>query len=193
MKNRLNSYSYVRMISHFYFNFAKLSTFFAILALTALLPACGGGGGGDDFVGAGNVSIRVSPGTIDVGDRLQVTIEVTEVNEDGVILKFQYPRGLSYVPNSAFLIVDGEELDVGPTINQSIDDETFLVFFFSNEIFGDNDRGDLEFQLRGDDEADGEIGVDIDVDNPLVGNDIEFQITAPEFQAEDKVTVEVSV
>jgi hypothetical protein len=169
---------------------------FGILALFALplLTACGGGGGGDDedFAGAGNASMRVTPTTIDIGDRAQIRIEISQINEDGIIVKIRMPEGIRYVPDTAQLLVDGDETDLTPDRDVLVDDDVFVVFFLEQEDFDDDFRGVLELQIKGLEKvSSGDIEVDIDVDDPLIPNDIEFDPEEPEFQAEDSVTISV--
>lgn len=160
----------------------------------ALMASCGGGGGGggDEFIGAAEVNINASPNEIDTGDRTQLSIRIRQVHENGIALKVRYPVGLTYVPASAVLSVDGIELDATPTVNTTVDTAVYLVFYFSQSVFGDEIEGTLSLQLEGAGEiTDGQIEVDPDVDDPDKPNSSEFDSAAPEFGAEDMVDIKV--
>jgi hypothetical protein len=163
------------------------------LSLAALgLCSCGGGGGSDSFVGAGRVMISSSPSHVDVGDRTLVTVDLSDINDDGVILKVRFPAALTYVKNTAFLEVDDLEKDIGPDINIDTDNVVFLVFFFRRSEFAEQNQGTLSFQLEGVTAVqDGEISVDIDVDDALIDNAVEFDPENPEFQVEDATGIRV--
>lgn len=166
---------------------------FVFIGLT--LFNCGGGSGdGDTFVGAGRVSLQTQPSTIDVGDRTLVSASISNVNDDGIMVKFRIPAGLVYVLNTAFLEVDDREIDIGPDVNVEVDSENFvyIVFFLSQSIFGEQNRGVLTLQLEGvDSVGNGQVAVDIDVDDPLINNPGEFDAQSPEFQVEDEVDIKV--
>jgi hypothetical protein len=168
----------------------------------ATLTGCGGGGGGggDSFFGAANVSVRATPSRIDSGDRTQVTMELSDVHENGIAVKIRFPAGLRYVQASSFLMVDEKEIDVTPTINQTVESEdlTYLVFYLSQAQFRRSSReyngepGTLIIQLEGRKAVlDGEIEVDPDVDDPDEDNQVEFDITNPEFVSEGSASIEV--
>lgn len=156
--------------------------------LLIFLTSCGGGGsdgGGSGFVGAAQVSLKASPKTIDTGDRTEVRISVSDVNESGIALKIRFPSSLAYVPSSALLIVDGDEKDATPTVNASKDDDIYLVFYFSQDDFGADAEGEVVVLLEGvSSEAAGFIEVDADVDDPAIDNASEFSLEEPEFVAE---------
>ena len=161
----------------------------------ALLTGCGGGGGGgDDFIGAARLGVSLNPSVIDTGDHVKVSVHVSNVHEDGIALKVRYASGLNYVLGTAFLSVDEHEIDVGPKVNavSTADEYTYLVFYFTQSMFGEDEEGTLEFELEGTGEIlDGRLEVDADVDDPLIDNDTEFNIEAPEFLAEDEAKIEV--
>jgi hypothetical protein len=54
-----------------------------------------------------------------------------EVHENGIILKFRYPQGLVYVPNSGAVIIEQDETPIKPRFNVVNRDEesVYLVFF----------------------------------------------------------------
>ncbi|MDZ4785680.1 MAG: hypothetical protein SGJ02_06360 [bacterium] len=155
------------------------------IAISLCLIACGGGGSGDSFVGAGNVSVKVSPDEIDTGDRVLVTVEFNEAHPDGVTIKLRYSDGFAYIPDTSILTVDGDELDSSPDANVAADlvQSTYLVYNISRSILGDRNDGKLIFELRGIESTsdNSEIEVDIDV---LEANKI-FSAESPEFSAQD--------
>ena len=160
-----------------------------------MLAGCGGGGGdGSDFIGAAQARIEVNPQTIDTGDHIRVTVRISSVHQDGIALKIRFPSGLAYVPSTAFLTVDQHEIDESPEVDvtSETDSKSYLVFYFTQAIFGEGETGELEIELEGVSEiADGRVEVDADVDDPLISNDTEFDIEAPEFLAEDEAKIEV--
>jgi hypothetical protein len=164
-----------------------------VFGSTLALTSCGGGGGGSDFFGAGVVSIAISPSDIDVGDQARVRVQVSEANEDGIILKVRFPDGLRYVPNSSvFEPNDQSEVDFAPDVNVTTDGDVYLVFFMNDDEFGTKHSGELQFQLEGISEVDdGRVEVDIDVDDLEIPNQNEFNVEDPEFQEEDSSRVDV--
>jgi hypothetical protein len=175
----------------------------ASLATTSLL-GCGGGGGDDsgDFSGAANVSMSVTPSNLDSGDRTVVRVEVSDVHENGIALKFRYPAGLVYVPNSGTIIVDEKETSIKPRVNAvTADDESvYLVFYLPQKLFRRSGQqyagepGTVELQLVGKLAVqDGLVEVDADVDDPGVADTLEFNISKPEFLAEDQQSITVQV
>jgi hypothetical protein len=78
-------------------------------------------------------------------------------------------------------------------VNEQKDNTRYLVFFLDQDLFGDDGRGTLTFQLKGSDKlTEGRIEVDADVNDPLVNDNNEFSVSNPEFGAEDDVTVDVT-
>ncbi|MBX7145399.1 MAG: hypothetical protein K1X79_13185 [Oligoflexia bacterium] len=175
---------------------SRLGTFILISTLACMpLQGCGGGGGGDGggFIGAATLSVQAEPHTIDTGDRTQVTIQIRDIHPNGILLKVRFPKGLAYVPNTSFLEVDDNQVDVGPDKNVTKDSKTFLVFFLDPSDFTPEESGSLTFQLVGNEAVtDGLLEVDADVNDPLVNDDNEFSANTPEFGAEDSVDVEVT-
>jgi hypothetical protein len=157
-------------------------------ALLVGLAACGGGSsGGDDFIGAGRVSLEVSPTTIDVGDRMLATVRLEDAIEDGVQLKVRFPNGLGYVPESGSLSnsTQRERDSIDPDVNVETAGVVYLVFFLDTAVLDENGDGDIQFQLVGRDRVlEGQVAVDVDVDDPLIDNEIEFDLERPEFQVE---------
>jgi hypothetical protein len=186
-------------------NISSISTFLVLTTAGLLsgLTGCGGGGGGSDtgsFFGAANVNVRATPSRIDSGDRTQVSIELSDVHENGIAVKVRFPAGLRYVPGSSFLLVDEKKIDVDPTIIQTDESEdlTYVVTYLSQNQFRrsseeyNGESGTLLIQLEGRKSViNGEIEADPDVDDPDEGNDVEFDISNPEFVAESSASIEV--
>lgn len=173
----------------------KSCCFIVASFLLSALSSCGGGGGGGggSFIGAANVSVTTSPSRIDTGDRSEVRIEVSDVHENGIFLKVRVPKQVSYVLNSALLELDNQTADIGPQKNATKDSHTFIVFIFTQEQFGTDNRGTVVFQIAGDSAIeDALVEVDADVNDPLVKDDTEFDISSPEFGAESDASIEVT-
>lgn len=171
---------------------------------TTIMCGCGGGGGDDssDFSGAANVSMSVNPSTLDSGDRALVSVEVSDVHANGIALKFRYPNGLAYVPKSGALFVDEKKVTIKPVVTAVSADEAsvYLVYYLPQKLFRRasqqyaGEPGTVEFQLVGKTAVnDGLIEVDADVDDPTVSNTTEFNISKPEFLAEDQQSISVQV
>lgn len=163
-----------------------------LLAITILTSCGGGGGGGEDFVGAAVVRLQISPTSIDTADRMLLKVDVREVNENGIALKFKFPVGLKYVTSSSTLSYDDVVIDISPAVNDAKDNFRYLVYYISQSSFSKNKTGTVELFLEGVTRViDGDVEVDADVDNPLQPNDSEFNVNNPEFAAEDSITVNV--
>ena len=164
----------------------------ALLALT--LPACGsGGGGGDSFIGAATVNVRTSPNRIDTGDRTLVNIDVSDMHEDGILLKVRFPSALAYVPGTAFLEINGNETDISPDKNVADSNRRFLVFFLDRSDIDENQTGKVIFQLVGNNTvSEGNIEVDADVNDSLIADEDEFSASSPEFGEESSASIEVT-
>ncbi|MCB0319564.1 MAG: hypothetical protein KDD60_01480 [Bdellovibrionales bacterium] len=158
------------------------------------LPACGGGGGGDDgFAGSGRIGVSVEPGNIDVGDRTRVRVDIFDVNEDGIIIKVLVPDALEYVEETGVLEVDGDDTELEPDVlAPGDDDDQYIVFFLSEDLFNSDGHGVLEFEMQAMNSINnGEISVDIDVDNPAIKNPGEFDPSNPQFQEEDSASIQI--
>jgi hypothetical protein len=161
------------------------------------ISSCGSGGSDDntdsDFLGAARVSLSISPGKVDTGDRIQVNIEMSDIHPDGILLKVKYTTALRFVPESAKFIANNKNNATSPLFDlDNDDDEHFLVFVVRQNSFGTPKQGRLNFELQGVEETErAAIEIDPDVDNPLIANADEFNIEEPEFTAEDNSSVEV--
>ncbi len=124
---------------------------------------------------------------------MQISTEIESVHENGILLKFKIPASLEYVTGSSTLEIDSDPQDATPAVNEQKDNTRYLVFFLDQDLFGDDGRGTLTFQLKGSDKlTEGRIEVDADVNDPLVNDNNEFSVSNPEFGAEDDVTVDVT-
>lgn len=163
--------------------------------LAIVLSGCGGGGGGGGgYVGAALVSIDASPTRIDPGDRTELTINLSEVDDNGIALKIRFPIALKYVSDSTTLEVDGldDPISLTPNITTRADDFRYVVYFMRRSRFGESNQATMKLQLEGVEEAsDVVVGVDPDVDDPNISNGAEFDASNPEFGAEDQVTIQV--
>jgi hypothetical protein len=170
---------------------------------TSALFGCGGGGGGgsdSSYSGSADVQVRTTPSRIDSGDRTEVSIEVSNVNPNGIALKIRYPSGLQYVPSSAAILIDDKQAKISPTVNtpSPTDPETYLVFYLKQRQFrpaGQDYTGQtatVALQLVGVSAVNaGEVQVDPDVDDHAVSNDVEFNINHPQFVAESSASITV--
>lgn len=175
-----------------------------LVAAALLVSACGGGGGGGgSFAGAARITLRASPNSIDTGDRTQVSINISDVIDSGVVLKIRYPNKLSYAPNTARLKVDSEDVytNLEPNFAQERNDSKYLVFMLPRDLFGDfsqdeeirSEPATLTLQLVGNARLrDGRIEADADVNDLQVPDNEEFDINNPKFEAESEATIEVT-
>jgi hypothetical protein len=172
----------------------RLSALICVLfTVTFGLVGCGGGGGGGgEFFGPAEVSLRANPESFFIGDRTLLTAELSQVNDDGVVLVYRFPTALSYVPNSAKLVLGDTEVSVTPLLNQAKDENVYLVFVFPQSSFSEDAAGNLQLQLQGIEKKESaEIELDPSIRNLLVPNDQQFDINNPVFGTDISVTVEV--
>ena len=165
-------------------------TYFFILITSS---SCGGGGGGNSYIGAAIVNVDTQPTKIDPGNRTFVKIGISDIHPNGILLKIRFPVGLKYATQTASLNVDGKKSVVNPIYNlKSSDEFIYLVFVFSQEIFGKSNLGTLNLQLEGVSEIkDGKIEVDPDVDDPTIPNNMEFTVANPTFSSEAETKIKV--
>lgn len=150
-------------------------------------------------MGAANVGLSVSPSHIDSGDRTEVAITLSNVIKDGLALKVRFPDALKYVRSSALLLIGDKEIDITPKFNgPGQDSDRYLVFYISQSAFRKNgqdyngESGTVVLQLEGiESVTDGMVEVDPDVDDPLQPNDSEFNVEAPQFDAEATAPISV--
>lgn len=167
------------------------------LGLLLVLSSCGGGGGGgsDDQVYPATIAIDTDPGTIDSGDITFTHIDIYDVAPGGVVLKIKFPIALTYQTGSSIVEVDGVRYDTSPDFHESNTTDTYLVYIYRREDFGDSNYARLTIQLKGRDattDATGKIQVDADFNDPLVSTADKFSITDPQFDADDEVSITIS-
>jgi hypothetical protein len=171
------------------------NTFLKLFLLTLCITAssCGSSDDGDDFVGAAEISIRVSPSDFDTGDRTEVRINISNASDTGIAVKVFYSNLLEYVPASAYLNADGIKNNITPLYNESDGNEgTYLVFFIAIADLDNSDAGEITFQLSALDLIEkSEIQVDADIDDPLIANNIEFDPLDPKFASETSASISV--
>lgn len=163
---------------------------FIVLALFA--AGCGGGGDGGDG-GPANVDISAFPEKLDAGDLTNVKITISDVNEDGIMLKIRTPLGLDYVNDTGYLKVDDVLINLDPDFYQADSKFNYLVYFLPRNYFGESNYGELTVQYQGSGAIPaGTIDVDADLDNPAVSHGKQFTVSAPNFTAVDKQKIVVS-
>lgn len=166
---------------------------------TALfLLGCGGSGGSSDsdFVGAAESKLTIAPNTIDTGDRALARIELSNVYQDGIMLKVRYPLGLRFISGSTLLGLTKDDKDareVAPTIIGAAKDQNYLIYFINPKSSRkDDQKYYLSFEFEGTQKIrDGEIEIDADIDDPNIVNTLEFTLADPEFLAESSATINV--
>jgi len=169
----------------------KVTKLFAVSILTTLMACGGGGGGSPDYTGAGNVTLRVSQEQIDTGDRTKVTVSFDELHPDGVILKLRYASGLEYIGDTSLWKVGGKNIDASPDYELAADiaQETYLVYELSRETLGNNNSGELVFELRGIEETSQNSVIEVDLD--VLEEGAIFTSDSPEFSTEYSTNLRV--
>ncbi len=165
------------------FSIKNLRAALYLFLLTSCLVACGGGGGGggvsDDL--AATVEVAASPGVIDTGDRTTVTVYIDNVNQDGVAVKVRFPSGLRYILGTSSVEINGDTFAVAPTSNVSDEKNSYLVYYFSKNLFEDF-SGYLVFKLLAISKVtSGAVEVDADLNDPAIDDQDEFQVATPNF------------
>ena len=169
---------------------------FSLLCLSMLL-GCGvggggGGGGGNDYEDPAHVSLRVDPREIDSGDQLTVTVDVFDVNPDGIMLKIRTPKGLDYIVDSSSFEESDTSRSIDPTTRKSNADYNYVIYFLDRDLFGKDNHGKLSVKFLGTAEVkDGKVEVDPDRNNTQVIDTREFSVSDPRFSAEDSEDVKV--
>ena len=183
-----------------------LSSIVIPVALSLMTVGCGtggGGGGGDNFIGAAEINLTASPNSIDTKDRTQVKVRIAKVIDTGILLKIRFPSKLTYAVNTSMIQLQSE--DQGrpsePSFSGSNNDYSYLVYFMPRSAFGDlpqtsedtSEPATLTFELIGNGRiSDGKIEADADVNDPTIDDSVEFDVTAPAFEAETDASIEVS-
>ena len=167
-----------------------------VIFLVAL--GCGmGGGGSDEQVDVGtpappNLNLNLTPDLIDAGDRTNVRALLSDIQLDAFVLKIRYPKTIKYVSNSAFAKVGDRTFDLGPSVEDSDDTNTYLVFFLTRDQFLEQSEGTVNLQLQAI-TSPGAVLVegDIDIDDPATSNSTEFDVADPKFDAIDDEPLQV--
>ena len=148
----------------------------------------GGGGGGSSPNYAGSLSFNVERSVIDPGDKNRVTVEISDLNPSGAILKFRYPTALRYVANSASLFPGSDsEVGIAPFDETTLDGSRYLIFFlYPSSAIGDTYIS-LEFDLKAV-KSNPEAFVEVDLDNNdnTVPDSLEFRPSDPRFSAVER-------
>ena len=170
----------------------------ALLASTVLAySGCGGGGVGatnDDgeFSGGKVGGFEVRPTRIDSGDRMSIRAEINDVNQSGVIVKFRYPAGLTYIRSTARLESAGDTVEIAPAVSATVGAVKYLVFDFAAESFGRDRRGRISLQLEGVSLVrTGTIAIDADYNDPNRRIGEEFTAESPRFDPARSQSIEV--
>jgi len=168
--------------------------------IALLVCGCGGGGGSSESFTAASISVTAAPESIDTGDRSEIKVHISDIHEDGIVLKVRFPEELSYVDGTSFLDrSDEERIDIDPTfVEPSLDGGwSFVVYLLSREQLGNSSAGDLLLEVRGneptdssDDDDDSPAEVEVDAD--FQGADpVTVELATSEFSAEDSARLEV--
>ncbi|MCB0321025.1 MAG: hypothetical protein KDD60_08875, partial [Bdellovibrionales bacterium] len=189
----------LRKLIHFAISLGFSVQLFSVPLLTGLtvtgLSGCGGGGGGGATYGnPGYVVLDASPRKIDAGDRITVTLHITDIKRNdfpGLIVKVLVPSSMHYVTGSAVLstrddLVENYDPDV-----EDADEASYILFYIDSVDVPANDRSAvIQFVLRGTGSTPkGTIAVDLDVVNQ--DNRDKFDKTNPLFTALDSLEIEV--
>ena len=170
-----------------------------LLGLVTMVVACGfggGGGGGSDSdevnVIPAQVGLNVSPRRLDTGDKTKITVFLTNLNEGGVQLKIRVPTNLDYVRSSSRIKINGEYESLDPNVVTSSTDKTYIVYFLSGNLLGDDNYGELELVLLGSGGvSSGTVELDADLDRPSLPTSERFAVASPQFEATESVGITV--
>lgn len=166
---------------------------FSAIAISTilLLASCGGGGGGGGS-GPANVNLNVDPSKIDAGDNMTVTIDISDVADNGIVLKIRTPVGLDYVTDSGYLTVEDVPLNLDPAFYKTDTKFNYLVYFVDRNLFGDGNSGQFIVTYQGTAAvASGTVDVDTDEINPSLTESQQFKVSDPKFSAEDSQKIVV--
>ena len=175
-------------------NLRPLLRFGFIFASLALLLGCGGGGGGGgtSFPQSADVSISADPSTIDLDDYMQITINISNVNPNGIGLRLMIPDQLRYVKGTSSLTVDGQSTDIEPKVDGLDGSSLYLVYYLKGADFGQDATGEMTLQLKGDGAIDSaQIEVSAVIDDPTIPEAQQFDLKDPEFVPDDSAGVTV--
>jgi len=171
-----------------------LSLIFLSLVLLSASSCGGGGGAGNDFFVAATIDIDAYPESIYVGERTIITTYIDDVCANGVVVKFRYPQSLHYVPETAFLDIDGQIVDIGPLFNglSRKDYYNYLVFVFPQETFGKHRNGKLFFHLEAAKMNNAaRVAVAATMRDTNLPDTQQFNINDPKFGSDTEVTIRI--
>ncbi len=177
----------------------KILKTIALFLVLSILTSCGGGGGGgggesvDPAPKGALVSMARSPERIKIGDRIQVRVYLDDINSAGLILKIRYPDALSYVRETSVLSTGDASIIFGPVTGQATRGGYSYIFYsFQRGTFGNDNHGELVFQLRGIETLDeGKISIDPDIRDTSKDPIDEFSAKNPLFGTEAEASVQV--
>ena len=166
------------------------------IALSLTLIGCGGGGGGGgkEPLQPALVTLYADPLAIKIGDRTLVTVEMQNIDPNGVFMKLRYSHSLSFIEGTAELTVSADSVEVNP-VEGPIEktNYVYMTFYIPAESFGDENYGRFTMQLRGMEIADeAEVQIDVDLHDPEKDPSEEFDSDEPLFGIDDNVEIEIS-
>ncbi len=168
-----------------------LSLIFAVSVLSCGLG--GGGGGGEDELIPANAFIEAAPREIDSGERIRFNVLLSDIKEDGVLLKVRFNSRLIYVKGTSQLRVNDDDVRVNPAANETVNNnQTYLVYDLPGGAFGNERNAQLEFILEGAGKLTrSNVEVDADFNDPNIPFKDKFTTLSPEFDNESSVEVTV--
>jgi hypothetical protein len=121
-----------------------------------------------------------------------VTTHVSNLHPDGILLKFRYPKQLSYVDGTAVLRVNDSKAEITPIDNVVAGSVSYLVFHLTQANIGPDSDGTIAFELKAErGNVDGSIDVDptiVDTSQPVTS---QFNPDNPEFGAKDSAGISI--
>ncbi len=169
------------------------------VAIGLTMASCGGGGGGGGSDAESNypgyVEFQVERDSLDSGDLTDITATVTDVNRNGVFLKFHYPSSLAYRSGSAIMHSGDEDSWVmtSPFDSATIGSDKYLVFRVSRPPEDQTNRVSVGFTLRavsGDPSA--YVEVELDNNDPTMPDNLEFNDSDPQFSSDDRWNIDIA-
>jgi len=165
----------------------------ALLFTGLLLVSCGGGGGSGPTNATGDLVLQVEKDELDSDEFTRVRVDAFDINKEGVILKFHYPRSIKYSRGSATLRPNEDgNTSFDPFTEATSGPDRYLVFFIKPENAEGDDDITLEFDLKAIEE-DPEAFVEVDLDNndPNIADSREFEADDARFSALDHRDIEI--
>jgi hypothetical protein len=130
-----------------------------------------------------------------VGDRVIARAKLEEVNKDGIVLIYRFPTALSYVNDSARLVLnDDDEVALTPVLNQAVkeDQEVYLVFVLPGSAFDDDKKGEVNLQLFAiDSKKSAKIELDPNIRDLEKPDNQQFNIQNPVFGTDIAEVIEI--